>query len=99
MRRPSNLGATRLRRRSRAEDPMRTFDTLPRPLRRWLAEAAMPWSPASCRRIWMRARSEGEPVEDILARLDRAEKKCLGLANDPFPPRVGGQTSHEHESP
>ncbi|SNT72683.1 hypothetical protein SAMN05444959_103181 [Paracoccus seriniphilus] len=77
---------------------MRTFDTLPCPLRRWLAEAAMPWSPASCRRIWMRARLEGEPVEAILARLDRTEMKCLGLANDPFPPCVGGQTSHEHES-
>jgi hypothetical protein len=78
MRRASNLGATRLRRRKRAEDPMRAFDALPLPLRRWMAEAAMPWSPASCRRLWRRARAKGAPVEAILAMLDHAEAKRLG---------------------
>ncbi|MFC3613820.1 DUF6525 family protein [Lutimaribacter marinistellae] len=72
-----NLGDTTLKRRRRAGDPMRTFDDLPPALRRWLAEASMPWSPASCRRIWQQARSRGEPVEAILARLDRAEARML----------------------
>lgn len=73
----SNLGETRLRRRRSAEDPMRAYDSLPAPLRRWLAEAALPWSPASCRRIWRRARSRGESVERVLDRLDRAERATL----------------------
>lgn len=82
----SNTGATRLRRRKRTEDPMRAFDALPPPLRRWLADAALPWSPASCRRIWSRARSQGETVEAALARLDRAQAQCL--ARDAFVPQA-----------
>lgn len=77
MARRSNLGATGLDRRARAGDPMGAFDALPAPLRRWLAEAALPWSPASCRRIWARARAEGASPEDILERLDRAERSTL----------------------
>jgi hypothetical protein len=71
--------STSLRRRRRA-DPMRAYDALPAPLRGWLAQAILPWSPASCRRIWDKARAKGEPVEVILGRLDRAERRCL--AND-----------------
>lgn len=77
MRTGSNLGATQLRKRRRTEDPMRAFDALPPPPCRWLAEAALPWSPASCRRIWRRARAEGASVEAILARLDSAQEKTL----------------------
>lgn len=73
----SNLGAANQRRRKRANDPMRAYDALPPPLRRWLSQATLPWSPASCRRIWSRARARGETVEAILARLDRAEESCL----------------------
>ena len=77
MPRASNLGETRQRRRRRNSDPMRAFDALPAPLRRWMAEAALPWSPASCRRIWSRARKRGEDVEAVLDRLTRAEAACL----------------------
>lgn len=82
MMRASNLGATRQRRRRRNSDPMRAYDALPAPLRRWMAEAALPWSPTSCRRIWVRARERGENIEDVLDRLSRAEAACL--ARDPF---------------
>lgn len=71
-----NLGQTPLRKR-RAGDPMRAFDALPAPLRRWLADAARPWSPASCRRIWQRAKARGETVDTVLQRLDRAEARTL----------------------
>ncbi|MFX0544222.1 DUF6525 family protein [Roseovarius sp. S1116L3] len=64
-----NLSST-LRRRRRA-DPMQTYDTLPRPLRAWLSQASLPWSPASCRRIWQKAQAEGAPPEAILDRLNR----------------------------
>jgi len=75
--------STGLRRRRRA-DPMGAYDALPGPLRAWLAQAALPWSPASCRRIWQKARAEGAPVETILARLDRAER--LSLSRDRLSP-------------
>jgi len=76
-----NLGRTSLRRRHRATDPMRAYDALPRPLRRWLAEACLPWSPASCRRIWLGARSRGETMDTVLARLDRAQARIRGHLN------------------
>lgn len=77
-----NLGETRLKRKRHRQDPMRAYDALPPPLRTWLAEAALPWSPTSCRRIWQRARARGEPVDAILARLDRAQAQTL--AKDPI---------------
>ena len=76
----TNLGDTSLRRRRCAGDPMREFDRLPPCLRQWLTQAALPWSPASCRRIWRAARAEGASVADVLARLDRAERKAMSKA-------------------
>ena len=75
--RQSNRGATRLKTKWRDEDPMRAYDALPEPLRRWMAGAALPWSPASCRHIWTKARAEGASPDDILERLDRAERMTL----------------------
>jgi len=72
-----NRGQTNLKLKRRAEDPMRAYDALPPQLRRWMAQAVLPWSPASCRRIWLRARAKGEPIEAVLARLDRAQAKTL----------------------
>ena len=68
--------STSLRRRRRA-DPMQAYDALPRPLRAWMAQAALPWSPVSCRRIWAKAQAGGATPDDILARLTRAEQKTL----------------------
>jgi hypothetical protein len=72
-----NLGSTTLKKRRRSADPMMTYDTLPRPLRSWLAGAALPWSPKSCRRIWDRARVNGLSVGDAIAVLTEAERKTL----------------------
>lgn len=77
MRPCSNLGKTCQRQSRRSGDPMRAYDALPTPLRRWMAQAALPWSPTSCRRIWTRARKRGEAVEAVLERLTRAEAACL----------------------
>ncbi|WP_366465945.1 DUF6525 family protein [Paracoccus methylarcula] len=57
--RGGNLGTTAQKPRRRSGDPMAVFDSLPAPARRWLAEAALPWSPLSCRRLWLRARRAG----------------------------------------
>lgn len=73
-----NLGATRLKRRRRNDDPMRLYDSLPPELRAWLSAAALPWSPRSCAKIWKRARREGLSHAQIIARLDQSERRALG---------------------
>jgi hypothetical protein len=72
-----NLGSTTLKKRRRTSDPMMTYDMLPQPLRSWLAGAALPWSPKSCKRIWDRARSNGLSVDDAIVVLTDAERKTL----------------------
>ena len=74
--------ATRLRCRS-VSDPMARYDRLPPGLRRWLAGAALPWSPHSALKLWKRAERAhpGDPAA-VLARLDQAEARLL--ARDPL---------------
>lgn len=72
-----NLGTTSLRRKRRPGDPMRSYDALPAPLRRWLSQAALPWSPASAWRLWMRAQADGLDAQDALQMLARAEARTL----------------------
>ncbi len=72
-----NLGQSSLPRKRRAGNPMVAFDNLPAPLRRWLSEAALPWSPASARRIWSRSRALGLSAEDALQALSQAEARTL----------------------
>jgi len=72
-----NLGATSLRRKRRACDPMRSYDALPAPLRHWLSQAALPWSPTSAQRLWARARAKGLDPQDALDMLARAEAQTL----------------------
>lgn len=72
-----NLGENKLRGRRRSRDPMRSYDALPTPLRQWLAQAALPWSPESARKIWNRAQSKGFNPDEALALLARAESKTL----------------------
>lgn len=75
--RAGNLGETPLRRRRRSGNPMQLYDRLPPDLRRWMAQAALPWSPASCLALWQRAIAEGGSTEAALARLHRAEAATL----------------------
>ena len=72
-----NLGETSLRARRRARNPMQTYNALPTPLRQWLAQASLPWSPASARKIWTRAQAKGLSLDEALAMLDRSETKTL----------------------
>lgn len=76
----TNLGASSLRRKRRLGNPMAAYDDLPTPLRRWLSQAALPWSPASARRIWSRSLAKGLSPQDALQALSRAEARTL--AND-----------------
>ncbi|MGJ8543931.1 MAG: DUF6525 family protein [Sulfitobacter sp.] len=72
-----NLG-TALKRRKRPGNAMADFDRLPRPLRGWLAGAALPWSPKSAQRIWARALHQNAGCETrALAALSAAEANRL----------------------
>ncbi len=72
-----NLGQTSLRRKQRSTDPMEIYDTLPAPLRHWLSQAALPWSPTSARKIWKRAQAKGLDADAALAVLCQAETRTL----------------------
>ena len=72
-----NLGETSLRARRRSVDPMHTYDALPTPLRQWLSQAALPWSPVSARKIWRRAQAKGLSADESLALLRRSEVQTL----------------------
>ena len=72
-----NLGQSTLRRRRRGGDPMKAYDGLPDPLRQWLSEAALPWSPTSVRRIWSKSKAKGMTPEETLLSLNQAEARTL----------------------
>lgn len=72
-----NLGQCTLRRKKRAGDPMDAFDGLPQPVRQWVAQAALPWSPASVRRIWSKSRAQGLSDDEALLSLAQAEARTL----------------------
>ena len=76
---PANLCSALSRRRKArsARDPMAEFDRLPADLRRWLAGAALPWSPRSAHRAWLRALSEAASPQEALARLDALQTARL----------------------
>lgn len=59
-------------------ETMAAFDRLPAPLRTWLADARLPWSPDSARRAWRRAmwKSMGR-TKAALAQMDQLEEERL----------------------
>lgn len=63
--------------RWRRADPMAAHDRLPAPLRAWAAQAALPWSAPSLRRLWDRALAETGCPQAALARLAAAERAAL----------------------
>ena len=82
----ANLGATRIRRRSRAGDPMEAYDRLPQRLRAWLAQAALPWSAASARRAWSAALARtGGDADRALALLTEIEARQLARVGEAAP--------------
>ena len=69
--------ATSLKRRGRGRG-MDRYDRMPPELRRWLAHAALPWSPASALRLWRRLQRDcGGDAEAMRRRLDLAEARLL----------------------
>ncbi|MEW2918490.1 DUF6525 family protein [Ruegeria sp. ANG10] len=87
-----NLGQCSLRRKRRSSDPMDAFDGLPAPLRQWLSEAALPWSPVSARRIWSKSRAKGLSSEETLMSLSRAEARTLARDRQSTAFKLNSQT-------
>jgi hypothetical protein len=59
-------------------NPLSEYDDLPAPLREWLAQAAMPWSPRSALRIWRRVlRRSGGDVRRAQQEMSRIEAERL----------------------
>ena len=76
--RRSNLGVVNARLSHRAGSVMAQYDRLPPLLRRWLASAALPWSPWSAAKAYARAlrRCAGDPAR-VMRELDRVEAATL----------------------
>ncbi|MEM6355511.1 MAG: DUF6525 family protein [Pseudomonadota bacterium] len=72
-----NRGRTSLKRRRRAEDPMREFDRLPAVLRTWLAGAVLPWRPRSVEQSFRRALARTADETRALAELDRLQDRLI----------------------
>ena len=85
----ANLASSLSRRRKRhpARDPMAEFDRLSPELRRWLTQAALPWSPRSALRAWQRALAQSRAPQDALARLDALQ--AARLARDRLHRAIG----------
>ena len=71
-----NLGEINLRRRRRVGNPMHEFDQLPKPLRKWLSKAILPWSPASVRRVWNKSINYCKRISRYLPYLPTSRRKC-----------------------
>lgn len=71
----SNLSSPRARWAART--PMAAHDALPAPLRRWLAQAALPWSVQSAKRAWANALRKHRCEAAALAYLSRVEAATL----------------------
>lgn len=71
----SNLSSPRARWAQRT--PMSAHDALPAPLRRWLAEAALPWSIQSAKRAWANALRKHHCEAAALAYLSHVEAATL----------------------
>ncbi|MDO9638973.1 MAG: DUF6525 family protein [Pseudotabrizicola sp.] len=65
------------RARWRSGNAMAAHDGLPAPVRIWAAQAALPWSAVSLRKLWSRALRETGCPDAALARLSAAERATL----------------------
>ncbi|MGZ9809629.1 DUF6525 family protein [Pseudoroseicyclus sp. H15] len=72
-----NLGRTSLKKRGREGDAMREFESLPAPLRKWVAGAMLPWRPGSVRRAYRKALERTGCPETALRELDAMEHRLV----------------------
>lgn len=70
---------------------MQVYDALPAPLRQWLSQASLPWSPNSAKRIWEKANTKGLSVDEALTSLSLAEEKTLARDRNSTDHKINSQ--------
>ena len=73
----SNRGSTTLRRRGCARNPMREFDRLPPVLRRWMADAALPWRAKTVLAAYHKAMAKTGNPKDAISVLDEIQSRLV----------------------
>lgn len=74
---PKNRGATTLKSRKRAINPMADYDRLPPDLRKWVAGAMLPWRAGPVVRAYERAMAAKGDPELALRELDRIQTSLV----------------------
>jgi hypothetical protein len=69
----ANLSSSLRRRGSTMQD----YDRLPPELRAWLAQAALPWSVRSVRKLWAQAKRRHPTADAALRHLTQLETRAL----------------------
>ena len=91
---PRNLGATSLKRKRRAGNPMSDYDRLPSALRNWMAEAVLPWRARSVQVAYEKALARKGNEDMALKELDRLQDALI--AKDAL--RVWGRAHPQAEA-
>ena len=73
----SNLGSTNLKRKRRNENPILDYDRLPKELRKWIANAELPWRPKSVLKAYERAYSRTSNNKKAMNELSLSERIML----------------------
>lgn len=72
-----NRGATTLKSKRRARNPMGEYDRLSPPLRAWVATAMLPWRAATVQRAYDRALDRIGDPQQALEELDRLQRALV----------------------
>lgn len=72
-----NLGHTKIRTRRTSSNSLQEFDCLPKHLRKWLINAALPWRPNSVQRVYNRALSSTGKPHRAIEELERLQEYQL----------------------
>ena len=73
----SNLGSTNLKRKRRNENPILDYDKLPKELRKWIANAELPWRPKSVLKAYERAYSRTGNSKKAMNELTRIQNHLV----------------------
>ena len=73
----TNVGQTKIRTRIKSSNSLKQFDCLPKFLREWLRNAALPWRPSSVHRAYKRALSRSGEHRLAMVELERLQEYQL----------------------
>tara|TARA_B110001450_G_scaffold242134_1_gene252174 strand:+ start:119 stop:400 length:282 start_codon:yes stop_codon:yes gene_type:complete len=77
MKKNSNLGSTNLKRKRQNGNPILEYDRLPKELRKWIANAQLPWRPKSVLKAYERAYSRTSNSKKAMHELSRIQNHLV----------------------